>query len=66
MKLKVGMEVQTPYGVGLIRKVAYDRKFDINYYFVDIPRTVRMAQITKVKFDTMKFWDYQVKNIREA
>ena len=66
MKLKVGDEVLTPHGIGLIRNVAYDRKFDINFYFVDIPRTVRMAQITKVKFDTMKFWDYQVKNIREA
>jgi len=63
MKLKVGDEVLTPYGVGLIRKVAYDRKFDINYYFVDIPKKLLMARITKEKYDTMKFWDYEVKGV---
>ena len=66
MKLKVGDEVLTPRGIGLIRNVAYDRKFDINFYFVDIPKKLLMARITGKKYDTMKFWDYQVKNIREA
>ena len=66
MKLKKGDEVLTPHGIGLIRNVAYDRKFDINFYFVDIPKKLLMARITGKKYDTMKFWDYQVKNIREA
>ena len=63
MKLKVGDEVLTPRGIGLIRHVAYDGKFDINFYFVDIPKKLLMARITKEKYDTMKFWDYEVKEV---
>ena len=65
MKLKVGDEVKTPFGKGLIRWVAYDRKFDVSCYFVDIPKTILMARISKEKYDTIKFWEYEVKEVTE-
>jgi len=64
MKLKKGDEVRTPHGRGFIRNVAYDTKFDVTVYFVDVMKTDRMARITKTKYDTMKFWDYEVRGIK--
>ena len=65
MQLKIGTEVKTPFGKGLIREAAYDRKFDVGFYFVDIPKKVLMERITKEKHDTIKFWEYEVKEVTE-
>jgi hypothetical protein len=63
MKLKVGDEVRTPMGRGFIRKIAHDVKFKQDFYFVDVIKSDNLARLTKSKYDTCKFWDYEVKEV---
>lgn len=61
--MKIGTEVRTPLGRGYVRKIAHDVKFDRTAYFIDVIKSDSLARITRTKYETVKFWEYEIKEV---
>ena len=54
--MKIGSEVITKYGKGVVRKIEHDTKFDKDVYHVQF--------LTGKRIDIDRFYDYEIQEVK--